>query len=99
MGSVEREVFCNSRCDSKKNSIARTIPFIQGKFVFPEFLRKCTAQNHQVLVSLANNILPWKVKGDGLKCSGSLDQCCVKAFLSFSTLEATDEAEAGLGLG
>lgn len=38
------------------------------------------------------------MKGDGLKCSGSLDQCCVKAFLSFSTLEATDEAEAGLGL-
>lgn len=58
MGSVEREAFCNSRCDSKKNSIARTIPFIQGKFVFPEFLRKCTAQNHQVLVSLANDILP-----------------------------------------
>lgn len=35
MGSVERKAFSNSRCESKKNSIARTIQFIQGKFLFP----------------------------------------------------------------
>lgn len=95
MGRVEREAFSHSRGESKKNPIAS---FPRESYFFPSLLRRlhqCAelgTTSGSALFSKCHSHL--KSEGRGIRI---LYQCCVKALLSFSSLEAP--GEAGLGLG